>query len=68
MNKGMKCPYQTITTHKPECTDGYVNQFAQDIVEFGNCLKGECPFYYTSMDWQLNIWEHCHKAESESKA
>lgn len=67
MSKKMKCPYQTITTHKPECVDGYVKEFAQDIVEFGNCIKSECPFYYVTTSWELNTVEHCHKAESEGK-
>ena len=61
----MKCPYQTITTHKPEYTDGYVKHFAKDTVEFGDCIKNECPFYYTT--WVHKKVEHCSKAESGGK-
>ncbi len=63
----MRCPYQTITTHKPEYTDRDGEHCAKDIVEFGNCLKSECPFYYTSLDWELNSWEHCRRTEGEGK-
>lgn len=56
----MKCPYQTKVIHKPKYTEGYVTIFAQDITEFCECAKSECPFYYTT--WNQ---EHCIKAESE---
>lgn len=56
----MKCPYQTKVIHKPEYTDEYVKRFAEDITEFCECVKSECPFYYTSL-----AREHCRKAESE---
>lgn len=59
----MKCPYQTKVIHKPEYTEGYVTSFAQDITVFCECLKGKCPFYYTS--WEHKTVEHCRKAESE---
>ena len=61
----MKCPYQTITTHTPEYTDMYIKHFAKDIVKFGDCVKNECPFYYTT-EAHKTI-EHCRKAESENK-
>ena len=54
----MKCPYQTIITHKPE-RFGYD---AQDITTFGECCETECPFYYLS-----GKIESCRKAESEGK-
>lgn len=59
----MKCPYQKIIIHKPEDIDGYVIHFAKDIVEFGNCVKNECPFYYTNKT--VDQVEHCRRAESE---
>ena len=59
----MKCPYQTRVIHKPEYTEGYVRNFAEDITEFGDCVKTECPFYYTT--WEHKTGEHCRKAESE---
>lgn len=58
----MKCPYQTKVIHKPEYTEGYVKNFAEDITEFGECLKSECPFYYAS-----TTAEHCRKAERGEK-
>lgn len=59
----MKCPYQTRVIHIPEDTEGYIKHFAEDITEFGECVKSECPFYYTS--WAHKTVERCHKAESE---
>lgn len=53
----MKCPYQTITIHKPEIKDLYVIRSAMDIVEFSDCIYNECPFYR-----QTNI---CLRAEKE---
>lgn len=60
----MKCPYQTKVIHKPEDTDGYMKSFAEDITEFCECVKTECPFYYASSHAKI---EHCRKAESEVK-
>ena len=64
----MKCPYQTRVIHKPEYTKGYVRHYAEDITEFGDCVKTECPFYYTT-EYKLarKITEHCRKAESEDE-
>lgn len=59
----MKCPYQTKVIHKPEYTDGYVKHFAEDMTVFCECVKSECPFYYTSGTYKAV--EHCRKAESE---
>lgn len=61
----MKCPYQTRITHKPERTRASGVEFAEDITQFGECLKNECPFYYTKKYNERNTTEHCHKAESE---
>ena len=44
----MKCPYQSVTIHKPEQKNEYVTEYAQDIVEFGDCMGIVCPFYYIS--------------------
>lgn len=64
----MKCPYQTRVIHKPEYTEGYVKNFAEDITEFGDCLRTECPFYYTTeYKPARQITQHCRKAESEDK-
>lgn len=67
----MKCPYQTKVIHKSEYIEGYAKNFAEDITEFGECVKIECPFYYTSCVyytlWQYQIVEHCLKAEREIK-
>ena len=57
----MKCPYQIKTIHKPEYKEGYIRHFAEDITEFCECLKSECPFYYTVH----REHEHCRRAESE---
>ena len=62
----MKCPYQTTVIHQSEYTEGYVTHFARDITEFSDCMKSECPFYYTIKN---NITgktiEHCRRAENE---
>lgn len=58
----MKCPYQLKIIHKQEHTKSYYIEPAEDITQFGECLKGECPFYYME-----NTTEHCSKAESEVK-
>ena len=55
----MKCPYQIRVIHKPEYTEGYVKNFAEDITMFCDCVKTECPFYY------IKVTEHCRKAERE---
>ena len=59
----MKCPYQTKVIHKPEQREWYLIKFAEDITEFCDCLKSECPFYYTS--WAHETVEHCKRAENE---
>lgn len=65
----MKCPYQTRVIHKPEYTEGYVRNFAEDITEFTDCVETECPFYYTTeYKPARKITEHCRKVESEDKA
>ncbi len=61
----MKCPYRIRMIHKPEYRCGYGKHFAEDITEFNECLKSECPFYYTS--WAHETVEHCRRAESEGK-
>ena len=60
----MKCPYQTITIHKPEYTENYVTHFAQDIIQFGECHKAKCPFYYIVGSGRV---EHCRKADKEGE-
>lgn len=60
----MKCPYQIKTIYKPEYTEGYIKHFAEDITEFCECLKNECPLYYTTGG---KIVEHCRRAESEGE-
>lgn len=66
----MKCPYQTKVIHQSEYTDGnYVIHHAQDITEFSDCIKSQCPFYYTTEYKPIRkITEHCRRAESEDKA
>ena len=59
----MKCPYQTKVIHKPEYIEGDFKYIAEDITKFGECVKSECPFYYTS--WEHKIVERCRRAESE---
>lgn len=61
----MKCPYQTITIHKPEYVSEDGKHFAEDAVVFGDCIKKDCPYYY--MKWANGPEEHCHRAESEDK-
>lgn len=58
----MKCPYQLKVTHKQEQMKSYYVEPAVDITQFGECVKSECPFYYTK-----NTTEHCSRAESEVK-
>lgn len=62
----MKCPYQTKVIHKPTYTDGYAIHYAEDITEFCECVKSECPFYYT-IEYKpaRKVTGHCRKAESE---
>ena len=53
----MKCPYLIKIIHK----------FNKNITEFGECLKSECPCYYTTLEHEENV-EHCRRIESiESK-
>jgi hypothetical protein len=63
----MKCPYQTVIIHAPETFDHY----ARESVTFSDCVKNECPFYYTKehykQDIMTHITEHCRRAESEEK-
>ena len=40
----MKCPYQTKVIHKPEYIDECVKNFAEDITEFGECIKVNVRF------------------------
>lgn len=65
----MKCPYQTKVIHKPEYTKGYIKSFAEDITEFCECVKSECPFYYTTeyKPPTRHVKEHCSKAEREDQ-
>jgi len=58
----MKCPYRTKVIHKPGYSEGYVEKFAEDITEFCDCIKSECPFYYTL--WAHKTVECCRRAES----
>lgn len=63
----MKCPYQTRVIHKPEYTEGYVKNFAEDITMFADCVKTECPFYYTTeYKPARHVKEHCRKTEREA--
>ena len=62
----MKCPYQTITRHIPECEIGTAKIYAQDITEFGECWKNDCPFYYTTeYNPSRKIYEHCRRTEQK---
>lgn len=62
----MKCPYQTKVIHRSEYTDGYIRHFAEDITQFCDCVKDECPFYYEYNGTGAHIKvEHCKRAESE---
>lgn len=40
-----KCPFRTTTTHIPERKSGYKIYCAQEIVEFGECYEGKCPYF-----------------------
>ena len=61
----MKCPYQIKVIHKPEDIEWCGKKFAEDITKFCECVKSECPFYYTT--WEHEKVEHCRRAESEDK-
>ena len=37
----MKCPFRKIIKHEEK----YANRSAEDIEEFAECYKEECPFY-----------------------
>ena len=52
----MKCPYQTKVIHKTVPVE--------DITAFCECVKSECPFYYTTY-YATEITEHCRRAERE---
>lgn len=54
----MKCPYQTKVIHKPEYTEEYIKNFAEDITEFCECVKRECPFYYTMSLYRKKLYLH----------
>ena len=62
----MKCPYQTRVIHKPEYISGDSIYRAEDMTEFGDCIKTECPFYYTiEHSVSRTTTEHCARAERE---
>ena len=61
----MKCPYQTREIHKPEYINDQERHYKEDITEFGDCVKTECPFYYT-IEIEYKVFkEHCGRAERE---
>lgn len=66
----MKCPYQKKVIHKPEFIDGFqTTRYAEDIIEFCDCLEKSCPFYYERDSYKTNgkpfkIIE-CRRVESE---
>lgn len=60
----MKCPYQTKVIHKPKYEKTYTTVPAEDITVFCECIKSECPFYYTTY-YATEVTEHCRRAESE---
>lgn len=63
----MKCPYQKKVIHKPVITENGIKA-SEDIAEFCECLKAECPFYYaTEYKPARHIIEHCRRVESEVK-
>lgn len=65
----MKCPYMKKVVHK--CYDFSINSIihSEDIPEFCDCIKTECPFYYTTeyrpTKYILRIKEKCRKVENE---
>lgn len=70
----MKCPYQKkvihrpeVLLHNPEALEEIITTiYAEDITVFCECLKSECPFYYTTeYKPARKIKEHCRRAESE---
>ena len=65
----MRCPYQKKIIHKPSQIDNsgcFIPEYAEDITVFGECLRGECP-YYQKIDYKHpgGIIETCRKVESE---
>lgn len=63
----MKCPYQKKVIHKPVITDDGI-KCSEDITEFCECLRLECPFYYTNEYKSVRIiTEHCRRVDSEVK-
>ena len=67
----MKCPYQTKVIHKPEYIDEYTyaKHFAEDVTEFCECVKSECPFYHAEYTdgYAKHVKERCRKAERETE-
>ena len=63
----MKCPYQKKVIHKPVITENDVI-CSEDIAEFCECMRAECPFYYTT-EYTINrrVVEHCHRVDREVK-
>lgn len=59
----MRCPYQLRVIHQPGYDKGYERQFAEDITEFGECIKNECPFYYMEKGA-----EKCYRVKAETES
>ena len=66
----MKCPYQTITTHKEE-KDENGKIYYQRIIEFHECLGQDCPFYHSRKERDSNYqWVErvqCKRADNEKR-
>ena len=60
----MICPYLKKIIHVPASfITGTVDQYAEEVPQFRDCVGKECPFYYTLGAVELE--EHCRRAESE---
>lgn len=61
----MKCPYQKKIIHKPAITKDGV-KCSEDIAEFCDCMRLDCPFYYTKeYTATRRVTEHCRRVDRE---
>jgi hypothetical protein len=61
----MKCPYRKKVIHKDKRHEMYTIKYAQDIEEFCECDKEECPFYRSEKDGYSG--ENCSRADAECR-
>ena len=60
----LKCPWQTVTTTVQKSS----NQ-SERRVEFGSCLKAQCPFWHPKKEigYMNTITEHCMRVKGDQQ-